>query len=73
MVHLSATNLTVAGGYFNTIKTTFCKLKNVQVNREKLLIDNFSLYLCLCVSMIFESLAKIKNLNLSLSLRRSLH
>ena len=55
--------------YINTMKTT--SLFKFSVKRfsnykftskqEKLLIDSFSLFSCLCVSMLFESLVEIKN------------
>ena len=57
---------TVLDVYNNTMKTTFlfkfCWLTSFfqitifQVNKEKLIIDSFSLFPCLCVTLLFESL-----------------
>jgi len=41
--------------------TSFFSITSLQVNKEKMLIDSLFLFLCLCVSMLFESLVKIKN------------
>ena len=34
----------------------------LQINKDKLLIDSFSLFPCLCASMMFESLEEIKHI-----------
>ena len=55
--------------YINTMKTTSLFKFSVKLysnykftsKQEKLLIDSFSLFSCLCVSMLFESLVEIKN------------
>ena len=39
---------------------SFSQITSLQVNKEKLLIDNLSLFPCLCVSMLFEILVGIK-------------
>ena len=36
------------------------KIRSLQINKEKLLIDNFSLFKSLCVSLLFERLVEIK-------------
>ena len=39
---------------------TLSQITSFQVNKDKLLIDSFSLFPCLCVSMMFESLIEKK-------------
>ena len=50
--------------HINTMKTTFLKvlISNKLFLNQKL-IDSFSLFLCLCVSMLFKSLVEIKFLS----------
>ena len=41
------------------ISTSFFQITSLQVSKKKVLIDNFSLCLCLCVQ--FQSLVEIKD------------
>ena len=45
---------------FWKISTCFSEIKTLIVNKEKLLIDNFSMFPCLCVSMLIEILVEFE-------------
>jgi len=45
------------------ISSVLFQITTLQVNKEKLLIDRFYLFPCLCVSMLFKSMVEIKDWN----------
>ena len=61
---------TVVGVNLNTIMmnflwflTSFFQLTSLQVNKEKLLIDSFYLFACLCLSACWWNLGRDQNFN----------
>ena len=49
--------------FYLSFNFNFFQITSLHVNKLKLIMDSFSWFLCLCISMLFESLVEIKNWN----------